>query len=152
MKIIVPKLILLFSLSLLLTFSFVSCNVLNSNDSFQLSIDLNKKSLSVEDTISYSVVNNNDDSIFLYNYGGVTNIERKTSNGWIRLEKIYPHHPTVIRHEIESGNQFESIITYEFIEGLTEEASGEYRISCIYNKNKNDKEYNIVTSKTFNVQ
>ncbi|MDZ7694932.1 MAG: immunoglobulin-like domain-containing protein [Balneolaceae bacterium] len=152
MKAIIPKSVFLFSLSLLLTFSIVSCKVLSGNDSPQITISLSNQSLSAEDTISYSVVNNNDESVFLYINGSVTNIEKKTSNGWVRLENTFPHHPTVIRHEIEPGNKFESIITYELIEGLTEETTGEYRVACNYNKDKSDSKYDIVASKTFTVQ
>ena len=152
MKITIFKSVLLFGLSLLLAFSIVSCNILSGNDSSQITITLSNQSLSVEDTISYNVVNDNDESVFIYINGSVTNIEKKTSDGWIRLNNTLPHHPTVISHEIEPGNEFESIITYEFIEKLAEEASGEYRVAYDYNKEKNDSEYKIVASKTFTVQ
>jgi hypothetical protein len=124
MKAIISKSVFLFSLSLLLIFSIISCNVLSGNDSSQSAITLSNQSLSVEDTISYNVVNDNDESVFIYINGSVTNIEKKTSDGWIRLTNTLPHHPTVISHEIEPGNELESIITYEFIEKLTEEPSG----------------------------
>jgi hypothetical protein len=130
----------------------VSCNVLNGNGSSHIEITLSDQSLSVEDTNSYNVVNSNDESVFIYINGSVTNIEKKTSDGWIRLNNTLPHNPTVISHEIEPGNGLESIITYEFIEKLAEEPSGEYRVAYDYNKAKNDPEYKIVASKTFTVQ
>jgi|TARA_R100000963_G_C4630961_1_gene96075 hypothetical protein len=152
MKAIISKSVFLFSLSLLLIFSIVSCNVLSGNDSSQIEITLSDESLSVDDTISYNVINDNDESVFIYINGSVTNIEQKTSDGWTRLVNTLPHYPAVIRHEIEPNSKFEASLTFDLIEKLTEVSSGEYRIAYDYNKDKSDSEFEIVTSKSFTVQ
>lgn len=133
-------------------FLVTSCDVLNSDDPDELKITLSNRTLAQGEAISYTIANNKKNPVFIYINGSVTNIEKKTHDGWTRLINTLPHHPSFTSNELNPNEVFERSITYELIEKLVEDTPGEYRIAYDFEVNKSGNPEKLIASKVFIVK